>query len=68
MTTDSKEMSLVTEQAEVVAIREEISFTSLWLGAAAMCWLIALDILYACMDIEGDRANRPHPLPDRFGI
>ena len=51
-----------------VAIREEISFTSLLLGAAVICWLIGFDILYACLDIEADRANRLHSIPERFGI
>ena len=51
-----------------VAIREEISFTSLLLGAAVIFWLIGFDILYACMDIEADRANRLHSIPERFGI
>ena len=51
-----------------VAIREEISFTSLLLGAAVIFWLIGFDILYACMDIEADRVNRLHSIPERFGI
>ena len=51
-----------------VAIREEISFTSLLLGAAVICWLNGFDILYACLDIEADRANRLHSIPERFGI
>ena len=51
-----------------VAIREEISFTSLLLGAAVICWLIGFVILYACLDIEADRANRLHSIPERFGI
>ncbi len=51
-----------------VAIREEISFTSLLLGAAVIFWLIGFDILYACMDIEADRANGLHSIPERFGI
>ena len=51
-----------------VAIREEISFTSLLLGAAVIFWLIGFDILYACMDIEADRANRLHSIPERFGV
>ena len=51
-----------------VALREEISFTSLLLGAAVICWLIGFDILYACLDIEADRANRLHSIPERFGI
>ncbi|MBT5551209.1 MAG: UbiA family prenyltransferase [Nitrospina sp.] len=51
-----------------VAIREEISFTSLLLGAAVVFWLIGFDILYACMDVEADRGNRLHSVPERFGI
>ena len=51
-----------------VAIREEISFTSLLLGAAVVFWLIGFDILYSCMDIEADRINRLHSIPERFGV
>ena len=51
-----------------VAIREEISFASLLLGAAVVFWLIGFDILYACMDVEADRVNRLHSIPERFGI
>ncbi len=51
-----------------VAIREEISFTSLLLGAVVVLWLIGFDILYSCMDIEADRINRLHSIPQRFGI
>ena len=51
-----------------VAIREEISFTSLLLGAVVVLWLIGFDILYSCMDIDADRINRLHSIPQRFGI
>jgi 4-hydroxybenzoate polyprenyltransferase len=51
-----------------VAIREEISFTSLLLGAAVVFWLIGFDILYSCMDVEADRINRLHSIPQRFGV
>ena len=51
-----------------VAIREEISFISLLLGAAVVFWLIGFDILYACMDVNADRANHLHSIPERFGI
>ena len=51
-----------------VAIREEISFTSLLLGAAVVFWLIGFDILYSCMDIEADRINRLHSIPEWFGV
>ena len=51
-----------------VAIREEISFVSLLLGAAVVFWLIGFDILYSCMDVEADRVNRLHSIPQRFGV
>ena len=51
-----------------VAIREEISFVSLLLGAAVVFWLIGFDILYSCMDAEADRMNRLHSIPQRFGV
>lgn len=51
-----------------VAIREEISFISLLLGAAVVFWLIGFDILYSCMDVEADRENRLYSIPQRFGV
>lgn len=51
-----------------VAIREEISFVSLLLGAAVVFWLIGFDILYSCMDVESDRVNQLHSVPQRFGV
>ena len=51
-----------------VAIREEISFLSLLLGAAVIFWLAGFDILYACQDVEVDRRNHLHSVPQRFGI
>jgi 4-hydroxybenzoate polyprenyltransferase len=51
-----------------VAIREEISFISLLLGGAVIFWLIGFDILYSCMDVEADRANRLYSIPERFGV
>ena len=51
-----------------VAIREEISFISLLLGAAVVFWLVGFDILYSCMDVDTDRLNRLHSIPQRFGV
>jgi len=51
-----------------VAIREEISFISLLLGAAVVFWLVGFDILYSCMDVDVDRVNRLHSIPQRFGV
>ena len=51
-----------------VAIREEISFISLLLGAAVVFWLIGLDILYSCMDVEFDKRSNLKSIPQKFGV
>ena len=51
-----------------VAIREEISFSSLILGVAVVFWLVGFDILYSCMDVEFDRRSGLKSIPQKFGI
>jgi 4-hydroxybenzoate polyprenyltransferase len=51
-----------------VAVREEISFVSLVLGAAVVFWLVGFDIIYACLDVEADERNDLHSIPRRFGV
>ncbi len=51
-----------------VAIREEISFLSLLLGTAVIFWLAGFDIIYSCLDVESDRKNKLHSIPQRFGV
>ena len=51
-----------------VAIREEISFSSLILGVAVVFWLVGFDILYSCMDLEFDRSSGLKSIPQKFGI
>ena len=51
-----------------VAIREEISFVSLLLGAAVVFWLIGFDILYSCMDVEFDQRSNLKSIPQQFGV
>jgi 4-hydroxybenzoate polyprenyltransferase len=51
-----------------VAIREEISFVSLLLGAAVVFWLVGFDILYSCMDVEFDRESSLNSIPQKFGV
>jgi 4-hydroxybenzoate polyprenyltransferase len=51
-----------------VAIREEISFVSLLLGAAVVFWLVGFDILYSCMDVVFDRESSLNSIPQKFGV
>ncbi len=51
-----------------VAIREEISLTSLVLGAAVVFWLTGFDIIYSCMDADFDRQNNLFSMPRKFGV
>ncbi len=51
-----------------VAIREEISLTSLLLGSAVVFWLVGFDILYSCMDVEFDRGVGLKSIPQKFGV
>ena len=51
-----------------VAIREEISFASLVLGAAVVFWLIGFDIIYSCQDVEIDKKTGLHSIPVKLGL
>jgi 4-hydroxybenzoate polyprenyltransferase len=51
-----------------VAIREDISFVSLLLGAAVVFWLVGFDILYSCMDVAFDRESSLNSIPQKFGV
>ena len=51
-----------------VAVREEISIESLVLGIAVVFWLVGFDIIYSCMDVDSDRSNNLHSIPQKFGV
>jgi 4-hydroxybenzoate polyprenyltransferase len=38
------------------------------LGGAVMLWVAGFDIIYACQDVDFDRAERLHSLPARLGV
>ena len=51
-----------------IALRGDVSVGALLLGAAVTLWVGGFDILYACQDLEFDRASGLHSIPRRFGI
>jgi len=40
----------------------------LCLAAAVLTWVAGFDLIYACQDVEFDRAARLHSIPARFGV
>lgn len=51
-----------------IALRGDLSAGVLLLGAAVALWVAGFDIIYACQDIEFDRAAGLHSFPRRYGI
>jgi 4-hydroxybenzoate polyprenyltransferase len=51
-----------------IAITGRFDTPALLLGGAVAIWIAAFDIIYACQDVEFDRANNIHSIPARFGI
>lgn len=51
-----------------IAVTGRFDAPALLLGTAVAVWIAAFDIIYACQDVEFDRANRLHSIPSRFGI
>ena len=51
-----------------IALRGNIDAGVLLLGAAVALWVAGFDIIYACQDVEFDRAAGLHSFPRQFGI
>ncbi len=51
-----------------VAIRAELAWAPVVLGAAVLLWVAGFDIIYACQDLEFDRQMRLRSVPARFGL
>jgi 4-hydroxybenzoate polyprenyltransferase len=51
-----------------VAVTGEIGVTSLVLGAAVMLWVAGFDIIYGAQDVEFDREQSLHSIPEAFGV
>ncbi len=51
-----------------IALRGDLGAGVLVLGAAVTFWVAGFDIIYACQDVDFDRAHGLHSLPERWGI
>ncbi len=51
-----------------IAVREAFEVPALLLWFAVTVWIAGFDLIYACQDVEFDRAHRLHSVPARFGI
>ncbi len=51
-----------------IALRGDVGASVLLLGAAVTLWVAGFDIIYACQDVEFDRAQRLRSFPERYGI
>ncbi len=50
-----------------LAVSGRLEVAPLWLGLAILLWVGGFDVLYACQDLEHDRAAGLHSLPARLG-
>jgi 4-hydroxybenzoate polyprenyltransferase len=51
-----------------IAVRGQLEAPALVLWLALTVWIAGFDIIYACQDVEIDRAQGLHSVPARFGI
>jgi 4-hydroxybenzoate polyprenyltransferase len=51
-----------------VALTGQLVSPILALGLAVALWAAGFDIIYACQDVEVDRAQNLHSVPARFGV
>lgn len=51
-----------------IALRGDVSWPILALGAAVLCWVAGFDIFYALQDFDFDRTKGLHSIPVRLGV
>lgn len=51
-----------------LAVRGEFALAPVALALAVVCWVAGFDVIYACQDVDFDRAQGLHSLPARLGI
>jgi 4-hydroxybenzoate polyprenyltransferase len=58
----------ISPAAAWIAIRGSLDWRMLILCAAVTLWVGGFDVLYACQDVDFDRAAGLHSMPIKFGI
>jgi 4-hydroxybenzoate polyprenyltransferase len=58
----------IAPAAAWIGVRGSLDSRILILTAAVTFWVGGFDVLYACQDIEFDRANRLNSVPQSFGV
>jgi len=51
-----------------IAVTGSLAWAPVLLSAAVMCWVGGFDVIYACQDIDFDRARGLHSVPARLGV
>ncbi|MEJ2008473.1 MAG: UbiA-like polyprenyltransferase [Acidobacteriota bacterium] len=51
-----------------IALRGDVSWSVVLLGVAVTLWVAGFDLIYACQDVNFDRATNLHSVPRKFGI
>lgn len=51
-----------------LALKPEFALPAILFGCGVTCWVAGFDVLYACQDVEFDRAHGLHSMPARFGV
>jgi 4-hydroxybenzoate polyprenyltransferase len=51
-----------------IALRGDVGWPVLVLGAAVLLWVTGFDIFYALQDVDFDRTQGLHSIPVRFGV
>lgn len=59
---------MLSPMAAWIAIRGELDWPPVLLGAVIFFWVGGFDILYACQDVDFDQGAGLHSIPARWGI
>ena len=51
-----------------IAVTGQLALAPVVLGGAVIFWLVGLDIIYSCQDVEHDTSTGLFSIPSRFGV